>query len=88
VAALGVGRAGDVAFVGTRKAAAAAQTSAAGCLIVRRNGLSRLPTVIRAAEPRTALCPRDEPLLSTVELKPGVHPTAWSVRVSRWAPWC
>jgi UDP-3-O-[3-hydroxymyristoyl] glucosamine N-acyltransferase len=67
----------DVAFVGTRKAAVAAETSAAGCLIVPAewpNPGNR--TVIRAAEPRTAFARAMNRFYPTAELKPGVHPTA------------
>jgi UDP-3-O-[3-hydroxymyristoyl] glucosamine N-acyltransferase len=67
----------DVAFVGTRKAAAAADTSTAGCLIVPAewpNPTNR--TVIRAAEPRTAFARAMNRFYPTAELKPGVHPTA------------
>src|SRR4051794_29487817 len=77
VAALEAAGAGDVAFVGTRKAAAAAQTSAAGCLIVPEEWPSpSYRTVIRAAEPRTAFARAMNRFYPTVELKPGVHPTA------------
>jgi UDP-3-O-[3-hydroxymyristoyl] glucosamine N-acyltransferase len=67
----------DVAFVGTRKALAAADTSTAGCLIVPAewpNPNNR--TVIRAAEPRTAFARAMNRFYPTAELKPGVHPTA------------
>src|SRR5690349_21344210 len=55
VAPLETAGSADVAFVGTRKAAAVAESSAAGCLIVPAewpNSGNR--TVIRATEPRTA----------------------------------
>ena len=46
---------GEVAFVGGRKAAALADASAAGCLIVPMDWTSpSYRTVIRANEPRTA----------------------------------
>jgi UDP-3-O-[3-hydroxymyristoyl] glucosamine N-acyltransferase len=67
----------DVAFVGTRKAAAAADASTAGCLIVPPdwpNPGNR--TVIHAAEPRTAFARAMNRFYPTAELKPGVHPTA------------
>ena len=69
--------ANDVAFVGTKKAAMAAETSGAGCLIVPPdwpNPNSR--TVIRATEPRTAFARAMNRFYPTAELKPGVHPTA------------
>jgi UDP-3-O-[3-hydroxymyristoyl] glucosamine N-acyltransferase len=68
---------GDVAFIGTRKAAAAADSSSAGCLIVPAewpNPNNR--TVIRAPEPRTAFARAMNRFYPTAELKPGVHPTA------------
>ena len=67
----------EVAFVGTRKAAAAAESSAAGCLIVPAewpNSTNR--TVIRANEPRTAFARAMNRFYPTAELTPGVHPTA------------
>src|SRR5690349_13918575 len=67
----------EVAFVGTRKAAAAAESSAAGCLIVPAewpNTTNR--TVIRANGPRTAFARAMNRFYPTAELKPGVHPTA------------
>jgi UDP-3-O-[3-hydroxymyristoyl] glucosamine N-acyltransferase len=67
----------EVAFVGTKKAAAAAETSTAGCLIVSPewpNPYCR--TVIRATEPRTAFARAMNRFYPTAELKPGVHPTA------------
>src|SRR5215471_16198050 len=67
----------DVAFVGTRKAVAAAESSSAGCLIVPAewpNPNNR--TVIRANEPRTAFARAMNRFYPTAELKPGVHPTA------------
>ena len=77
VAALESAGAGDVAFVGTRKAAEAAATSAAGCLIVPMEWPSpAYRTVIRAGEPRTAFARAMNRFYPTVELTPGVHPTA------------
>jgi UDP-3-O-[3-hydroxymyristoyl] glucosamine N-acyltransferase len=68
---------GDVAFVGNRKAAVSAETSAAGCLIVPLEWPSpSRRTVIRTAEPRTAFARVLSRLYPTAELKPGVHPTA------------
>src|ERR1017187_2959292 len=77
VAPLESAGAGDVAFVGTRKAAAAAESSAAGCLIVPVEWPSpSYRTVIRAGEPRTAFARAMNRFYPTMELKPGVHPTA------------
>jgi UDP-3-O-[3-hydroxymyristoyl] glucosamine N-acyltransferase len=77
VAALESAGAGDVAFVGTRKAAAMAESSAAGCLIVPVEWPSpSYRTVIRAVEPRTAFARAMNRFYPTAELKPGVHPTA------------
>src|SRR5260370_42103699 len=69
--------AGDVAFVGIRKAAAAAESSSAGCLIVPVEWPSSSHrTVIRAVEPRTAFARAMNRFYPTMELKPGIHPTA------------
>jgi UDP-3-O-[3-hydroxymyristoyl] glucosamine N-acyltransferase len=77
VAPLETAGAGDVAFVGTRKAAAIAESSSAGCLIVPVEWPSSSHrTVIRAVEPRTAFARAMNRFYPTVELKPGVHPTA------------
>jgi UDP-3-O-[3-hydroxymyristoyl] glucosamine N-acyltransferase len=77
VAPLESAGAGDVAFVATRKAAAAAESSSAGCLIVPMEWPSSSHrTVIRAAEPRTAFARAMNRFYPTAELKPGVHPTA------------
>ena len=66
-----------MAFVGNRKAAAQAESSAAGCLIVPMEWPSpSYRTVIRAAEPRTAFARAMNRFYPTAELKPGVHPTA------------
>ncbi len=67
----------DLSFVGNRKAAQAANSSSAGCLIVPLDYQNEgRRTVIRATEPRTAfaravcrLHPQERP-------GPGVHPTA------------
>src|ERR1035437_6025983 len=76
-AALEWAGAGDVAFVGTRKAAPMAESSAAGCLIVPVEWPSpSYRTVIRAAEPRTAFARAMNRFYPTAELRPGVHPTA------------
>ncbi|MBS1858831.1 MAG: UDP-3-O-(3-hydroxymyristoyl)glucosamine N-acyltransferase [Acidobacteria bacterium] len=77
VAAIETATAGEVAFVGSRKAAAHAQESAAGCLIVPVDWPSpSYRTVIRAAEPRTAFARAMNRFYPTAEIKPGVHPTA------------
>jgi UDP-3-O-[3-hydroxymyristoyl] glucosamine N-acyltransferase len=69
--------ASDVAFVGNRKAAAKAQESAAGCLLVPVEWPSpSFRTVIRVAEPRTAFARAMSRFYPTVEIKPGIHPTA------------
>src|SRR5574340_854297 len=77
VAALETAGAGDVSFVGSRKAARQAEVSAAGCLIVPADfsGPS-YRTVIRVAEPRTAFARVMNRFYPTAELKPGVHSTA------------
>jgi UDP-3-O-[3-hydroxymyristoyl] glucosamine N-acyltransferase len=67
----------DVAFVGTRKAAAQTDTSAAGCLLVPTEWPSpSYRTVIRVAQPRTAFARALNRFYPTAELKPGIHPTA------------
>src|SRR5262249_23568954 len=77
VAPLESASANEVAFVGNRKAAALAESSAAGCLIVPTEWPSpSYRTVIRAAEPRTAFARAMNRFYPTAELKPGVHPTA------------
>src|ERR1017187_9725939 len=77
VAPLETAGAADVAFVGSRKAVANAESSAAGCLLVP----SEWPrptyrTVIRVPEPRTAFARAMSRFYPTAELKPGIHPTA------------
>jgi UDP-3-O-[3-hydroxymyristoyl] glucosamine N-acyltransferase len=77
MAALETAGASEVAFVGTRKAEAQADHSAAGCLLVPAewpNSSHR--TVIRVAEPRTAFARAMSRFYPTAELKPGIHPTA------------
>jgi len=67
----------DVSFVGSRKAAAQAENSTAGCLLVPvewPSGSHR--TVIRVPDPRTAFARAMSRFYPTQELKPGVHPTA------------
>src|ERR1700720_1236090 len=77
VAPLQTAGAADVAFVANRKAAAQAESSAAGCLIVPLEGPSpSYRTGIRAAEPRTAFARAMNRFYPTAELKPGVHSTA------------
>jgi len=77
VAPIETASASDVAFVGSRKAAAQAEGSAAGCLIVSAEWPSpSYRTVIRAVEPRTAFARAMNRFYPTAELKPGVHPTA------------
>ena len=77
VAPLEAAGASDLAFVGNRKAAAQAESSAAGCLLVPIEWPSpSYRTVIRVAEPRTALARALNRFYPTTELKPGIHPTA------------
>jgi UDP-3-O-[3-hydroxymyristoyl] glucosamine N-acyltransferase len=77
VAPLDTAGASDVAFVGNRKAAAQAETSAAGCLIVPEEWANPgHRTAIRVPEPRTAFARAVSRFHPTAELKPGVHPTA------------
>jgi UDP-3-O-[3-hydroxymyristoyl] glucosamine N-acyltransferase len=77
VAAIETATAVEVAFVGSRKAAAHAEESAAGCLIVPVDWPSpSYRTVIRVAEPRTAFARAMNRFYPTAEIKPGVHPTA------------
>ena len=67
----------EVAFVGSRKAAAQAESSAAGCLLVPMEWPNpNYRTVIRVPEPRTAFARAMNRFYPTAELKPGVHPTA------------
>ena len=67
----------EVSFVANRKAASQAEASGAGCLIVLPEWPSPSPrTVIRAPEPRTAFARVMSRFHPTVELKPGVHPSA------------
>jgi UDP-3-O-[3-hydroxymyristoyl] glucosamine N-acyltransferase len=77
VAPLETAGASELAFVGSRKAAQQAESSAAGCLIVPLEWpSSSYRTVIRAPEPRTACARAISRFYPTAELKPGVHPTA------------
>ena len=67
----------EIAFVGTRKAAEQAQSSAAGCLLVPVDWPSpSYRAVIRVPEPRTAFARTLSRFYPTAELKPGVHPSA------------
>ena len=69
--------ASELAFVGGRKAAAQAESSPAGCLLVPLDWPSPCyRTVIRVPEPRTAFARAMSRFYPTVEIKPGVHPTA------------
>jgi UDP-3-O-[3-hydroxymyristoyl] glucosamine N-acyltransferase len=77
VAPLETAGAADVSFVGNRKAALQAESSAAGCLIVPVEWPSPSSrTVIRAGEPRTAFARAMNRFYPTAELKPGVHASA------------
>jgi UDP-3-O-[3-hydroxymyristoyl] glucosamine N-acyltransferase len=77
MAALEAAGASEVAFVGSRKAAAQADSSAAGCLLVPAEWPNpSYRTVIRVAEPRTAFARAMSRFYPTAELKPGIHPTA------------
>jgi UDP-3-O-[3-hydroxymyristoyl] glucosamine N-acyltransferase len=77
VAPLETAGASNVAFVATRKAAAQAEGSAAGCLLVPEEWPSpSYRTVIRVAQPRTAFARALSRFYPTAELKPGIHPTA------------
>jgi len=69
--------ASELAFVGGRKAAAQAESSAAGCLLVPLDWPEPCyRTVIRASEPRTAFARAMSRFYPTAEIKPGIHPTA------------
>src|SRR5215831_11206463 len=77
VAPLESAGASEVSFVGSRKAAAQAESSAAGCLLVPMEWPSpSYRTVIRVPEPRAAIARAMSRFYPTAELKPGVHPTA------------
>src|ERR1017187_5603786 len=67
----------ELSFLGGRKAAQQADSSAAGCLIVPLDYPSpSRRTVIHAPEPRTAFARAMNRFYPTVEIKPGIHPTA------------
>jgi UDP-3-O-[3-hydroxymyristoyl] glucosamine N-acyltransferase len=77
VAPLDSAGANDLSFVSNRKAAAAAQSSVAGCLIVSeeyQNASGR--NVIRVKDPRTAAARSIERLHPRPGVSPGIHPTA------------
>jgi UDP-3-O-[3-hydroxymyristoyl] glucosamine N-acyltransferase len=77
VAPLETAGAAEVAFVGSRKAAVAAEASAAGCLIVPTEWPSpAYRTVIRVPQPRAAFARAMNRFYPTAEILPGVHPTA------------
>ncbi len=77
VAALETARSADVSFVGNRKAAAQAQVSAAGCLLVPLQWPSPASrTVIRVTEPRAAFARVTSRFHPPAEIAPGIHPTA------------
>ncbi|HUO30178.1 MAG TPA: UDP-3-O-(3-hydroxymyristoyl)glucosamine N-acyltransferase [Bryobacteraceae bacterium] len=67
----------ELSFIGNRKAMQQADSSAAGCLIVPEDYPSpSRRTVIHAHEPRTAFARAMNRFYPTIEIKPGVHPTA------------
>lgn len=67
----------EAAFVANRKAAAQAESSAAGCLIVPLEWPSpSYRTVIRVPDPRNAFARALSRFYPTAELKPGIHATA------------
>ena len=75
----------EIAFVGNRKAAAGAQMSGAGCLLVTTD-FPQGRTLIRVADPRGA-CARVIGLLyPKPALKPGIHPTAVIAQDAEIAP--
>jgi UDP-3-O-[3-hydroxymyristoyl] glucosamine N-acyltransferase len=65
----------DLSFVGNRKAAAAAERSGAGCLIVTYD-FPAGRTLIRVADPRSAFAAVIRLLYPAPEVTPGIHPTA------------
>jgi UDP-3-O-[3-hydroxymyristoyl] glucosamine N-acyltransferase len=77
VAALESAGAGQVSFLGSRKAAAQAAQSAAGCLIVPSDFVNAGGrTVIRAKDPRCAFARVVSRFHPSPAPSPGVHPTA------------
>jgi UDP-3-O-[3-hydroxymyristoyl] glucosamine N-acyltransferase len=65
----------EISFVGNRKAAAGAQMSGAGCLLVTAD-FPTGRTLIRVADPRSACARVISLLCPTPAVKPGIHPTA------------
>ena len=65
----------DLSFVGTRKAAAMAVASQAGCLLVTHD-FPAGRTLIRVADPRAAFARTISALYPRIPLPPGIHPTA------------
>jgi len=67
----------ELSFIGNRKAMQQADFSAAGCLIVPPDypNPSRR-TAIRSPEPRTAFARAMSRFYPTMEIKPGIHPSA------------
>src|SRR6516164_3408279 len=64
----------ELAFVGNRKAAEQAESSAAGCLLVPPEWPSpSRRTVVRVPNPRTAIARAMNRFYPAAELKPGVH---------------
>jgi UDP-3-O-[3-hydroxymyristoyl] glucosamine N-acyltransferase len=77
VAPLETAGGGELSFIGNRKGMQQAASSAAGCLIVPPDFPSpSRRTVIRATEPRTAFARAMNRFYPTMEIKPGIHPTA------------
>jgi UDP-3-O-[3-hydroxymyristoyl] glucosamine N-acyltransferase len=77
VAALESAGSSEMAFVGNRKAAAQAEASAAGCLLVPLEWSSPASrTVIRVSEPRTAFARVTSRFHPPAEIPPGIHSTA------------
>jgi UDP-3-O-[3-hydroxymyristoyl] glucosamine N-acyltransferase len=67
----------DLAFIGSRKAAAQAQSSAAGCLLAPAEWPSPgRRTVVRVPNPRTAFARAMSRFYPVEQPKPGIHPTA------------
>ena len=67
--------AGELAFIGNRKAAAAAAQSAAGCLLVTKD-FPGSRTLIRVDDPRGAFARVIGLLYPAARITPGIHPTA------------
>src|SRR5262249_21166485 len=77
VAPLETAGASELSFVSGRKAMQSADASSAGCLIVPPEYPSpSRRTVIRVPEPRTAFARAVNRFHPTVDIKPGIHPTA------------